>query len=190
MKQANHLLQRVGPFLGALIVLILLRSTGVAQTIDLLIFDLVTNERKAPLGTNTKITLIGIEESDIQRFGWPIDDGLFCQAFDNLNSNGISAIGLDIYRDKGVGSNQQCLRDRFRDDPKLVSIFNIAAGINSVPGTPIERQSYNDLSLDSDGVLRRDLVHVTGQDEATVSFAMRMMAVSYTHLTLPTKRIV
>ena len=178
MKQANHLLQRVGPFFGALIVLILLRSTGVAQTIDLLIYDLVTNERKAPLGTSTKITLIGIEESDIQRFGWPIDDGLFCQAFDNLNSNGISAIGLDIYRDKGVGSNQQCLRDRFRDDPKLVSIFNIAAGINSVPGTPIERQSYNDLSLDSDGVLRRDLVHVTGQDEATVSFAMRVMEVA------------
>ena len=41
MKQASNLLQRVGPFLGALIVLIVVRSTGIAQTIDLLIYDLV-----------------------------------------------------------------------------------------------------------------------------------------------------
>jgi adenylate cyclase len=169
MKQASKLVQRVGPFLGALIVLILVRSTGIAQTIDLLIYDLVTSERKAPSGQNTQITLIGVDESDIQRFGWPIEDGLFCKAFDKLNSNGIDAIGFDIYRDKGVGPNQQCLRDRFRHNPKLISIFNVAAGINAVPGTPIERQSYNDLSLDADGVLRRDLVHVTGQNEATVS---------------------
>lgn len=178
MKQASNLLQRVGPFLGALIVLIVVRSTGIAQTIDLLIYDLVISERKAPSGQNTQITLIGIDESDIQRFGWPIEDGLFCKAFDKLNSKGINAIGFDIYRDKGVGSNQQCLRDRFRDNPKLISIFNVAAGINPVPGTPIERQSYNDLSLDADGVLRRDLVHVTGQNEATVSFAMRVMEVA------------
>jgi adenylate cyclase len=178
MKQASKLVQRVGPFLGALIVLILVRSTGIAQTIDLLIYDLVTSERKAPSGQNTQITLIGVDESDIQRFGWPIEDGLFCKAFDKLNSNGIDAIGFDIYRDKGVGPNQQCLRDRFRHNPKLISIFNVAAGINAVPGTPIERQSYNDLSLDADGVLRRDLVHVTGQNEATVSFAMRVMEVA------------
>ena len=68
MKQASKLLQRVGPFLGALIVLILVRSTGIAQTIDLLIYDLVTSERKAPSGQNTQITLIGIDESDIQAF--------------------------------------------------------------------------------------------------------------------------
>ena len=77
-----------------------------------------------------------------------------------------------------VGRQQQCLRDRFRDEPTLVSIFNVASGIAPVPGTPTERQSYNDLSLDADGVLRRDLVHVTGQDEATVSFPMRVMEVA------------
>ena len=116
---------------------------------------------------------MGIEESDIQRFGWPIDDGLFCDAFDALNAADVKAIGFDIYRDKGVGPNQQCLRDRFRDEPTLVSIFNVAADIAPIPGTPPERQSYNDMSLDADGVIRRDLVHVTGQDEATVSFPLR-----------------
>ena len=47
-----------------------------------------------------------------------------------------------------------------------------------MPGTPAERQSYNDLSLDADGVLRRDLVHVTGQDEVIMSKPMRVMEVA------------
>jgi adenylate cyclase len=184
MKRFRELLQRIGPYTAAVLVLVLLRSTGLSQTIDLLVYDLITTQRPAPSGSDTPITLIGIEESDIQRFGWPIDDGLFCEAFDRLNASGIDVIGFDIYRDKGVGPDQQCLRDRFQNEPTLVSIFNVASGIGPVPGTPAERQSYNDLSLDADGILRRDLVHVTGQDEATVSFALRVMEIATTDRSL------
>lgn len=178
MKRPAQLLLRIGPYLIALAVLALLRQSGLAQTVDLALYDLITSRREAPSGLESPITLIGIEESDIQRYGWPIDDGLFCRGIDGLRRGGASAIGFDLYRDQGVGPEQQCLRDRFRQEPTLVSIFNVASGIAAVPGTPAERQSYNDLSLDADGVLRRDLVHVTGQDEATVSFAMRVMEVA------------
>ena len=178
MKRPAQLLLRIGPYLVALAVLALLRQSGLAQTVDLALYDLITSRREAPSGLDSPITLIGIEESDIQRYGWPIDDGLFCRGIDGLRRGGASAIGFDLYRDQGVGPEQQCLRDRFREEPTLVSIFNVASGIAAVPGTPAERQSYNDLSLDADGVLRRDLVHVTGQDEATVSFAMRVMEVA------------
>ena len=178
MKRPAQLLLRIGPYFIALAVLALLRQSGLAQTVDLALYDLITSRREAPSGLDSPITLIGIEESDIQRYGWPIDDGLFCRGIDGLRRGGASAIGFDLYRDQGVGPEQQCLRDRFRQEPTLVSIFNVASGIAAVPGTPAERQSYNDLSLDADGVLRRDLVHVTGQDEATVSFAMRVMEVA------------
>ena len=178
MKRPAQLLLRIGPYLVALAVLALLRQSGLAQTVDLALYDLIISRREAPSGLDSPITLIGIEESDIQRYGWPIDDGLFCRGIDGLRRGGASAIGFDLYRDQGVGPEQQCLRDRFRQEPTLVSIFNVASGIAAVPGTPAERQSYNDLSLDADGVLRRDLVHVTGQDEATVSFAMRVMEVA------------
>lgn len=178
MKRFRNLLQSTGPYLAAIVVLVLLRSTDLAQTLDLVIYDLITSQRSEGSGQDQPITLVGIEESDIQRFGWPIDDGIFCDAFDALNASGVTAIGFDIYRDQGVGAEQQCLRDRFREEPTLVSIFNVAAGIGAVPGTPIERQSYNDLSLDGDGVVRRDLVHVTGQDEATVAFPLRVLEVA------------
>lgn len=178
MKHIRNLVKTTGPYLAALSVVVLLKSTGLAQTVDLVIYDLITSQRSEGSGQDQPITLIGVEESDIQRFGWPIDDGLFCDAFDALNAGGATAIGFDIYRDKGVGANQQCLRDRFRDEPTLVSIFNVAANIAAVPGTPPERQSYNDMSLDGDGVVRRDLVHVAGQDEATVAFPLRVLEVA------------
>ena len=178
MKHVRHLMQSTGPYLAALGILVLLRSTGLAQTLDLVVYDLITSQRSEGSGQDQPITLVGIDESDIQRFGWPIDDGIFCDAFDELNAKGVTAIGFDIYRDQGVGAEQQCLRDRFRDEPTLVSIFNVAAGIAAVPSTPIERQSYSDISLDADGVVRRDLVHVTEQDEATVAFPLRMLEVA------------
>ena len=178
MKHIRNLVKTTGPYLAALGVLVLLRSTGLAQTLDLVIYDLITTQRSEGSGQDQPITIIGIEESDIQRFGWPIDDGLFCDAFDALNAGGATAIGFDIYRDKGVGPDQQCLRDRFRDEPTLVSIFNVAANIAAVPGTPPERQSYNDMSLDGDRVVRRDLDHVMDQDEATVAFPLRVLEVA------------
>jgi adenylate cyclase len=55
-----------------------------------------------------------------------------------------------------------------------VSIFNVASAIGPIPGTPVERRAFNDLVLDPDSVVRRDLIHVGGQDAATVSLPMRL----------------
>ena len=172
------LLRRLGPALGAAVLVTGVRISGLAQTLDLLVYDLVTTLRPKPSAEQLPITLIGIDESDIQRLGWPIDDGLFCRALDRLLQEGALAVGFDIYRDQGVGPAQACLRQRFAREPRLVAIFNVASGIPAIPGTPPERQSYNDLSLDLDGVLRRDLVHVADQDAATVAFPLRVVEVA------------
>ena len=171
-------MKRIAPSLVGALLLLGLDRSGMAESIDLLLYDLVISQRPAAPGSTLPITLIGISEADIQRYGWPIDDGLFCQAIDRLTAGGASVIGFDIYRDRGVGQEQACLRQRFRTNPKLVAIFNVAEGITAPPGTPLERQSYNDLSVDRDGVLRRDLVHVNGQDAATVALPLRLMEVA------------
>jgi adenylate cyclase len=38
---------------------------------------------------------------------------------------------------------------------------------------------FNDLVVDADGVVRRDLVHVSGQDEGTVSLPLRLVEVGF-----------
>ena len=108
MKRPAKLLLRTGPYVIALVVLAVLRQGGMAQMVDLTIYDLVVSHKEAPSGLDSPITVIGIEESDIQRYGWPIDDGLFCHGIDSLQKDGAIAIGFDLYRDQGVGPEQQC----------------------------------------------------------------------------------
>ena len=175
---ARKLLHTITPALTAGAILAGLRFSGLSQTLDLLIHDLVDTQRTKDLGRDVPITLVEVRESDIKRHGWPVDDGLFCQGFDELLTAGVSAIGFDVYRDRGVGMEADCLRDRFRTRSELVSIFNWAGDIAAVPGTPPERQAYNDLLIDEDGVVRRDLVHVSNQDEATVTFPLRLLEVA------------
>ncbi len=165
------------PYAAAGLLLLALQRSPVNETLNLLLYDLITSLRPAPPGTDKPITIIGIDESDLATYGFPIDDRVLCEAIDRLSARGAVAIGLDIYRDQGVGPDQACLRERFRTDPRLVSIFNLAESIGPVPGTPADRQGFNDLVLDADGVIRRDLVHVAGQDEATVSLALRLLEV-------------
>jgi len=170
-------LKRLAPYGAAALLLVALQRSGVAEALDLQLYDLVTTLRPAPSAAGLPIAILGIDEGDIAAYGWPIDDGLFCRAIDRLLQDGAVAVGLDIYRDRGVGPDQQCLRDRFSREPRLVSIFNAAEGIQAVPGTPAARMGFNDLVVDPDGVVRRDLVHVSGQDEATVSFPLRLLEV-------------
>jgi adenylate cyclase len=175
----DQLLRLLLPYGIAALLLTAVERSGVAEALDLQLYDLITTLRPAPSARHLPITIIGFNEDDIANYGWPIDDGLFCAAIDRLLQGGALAVGLDVYRDRGVGPDQQCLRDRFQRDPRLVTIFNLAEAIKAIPGTPANRQSFNDIVVDPDGVVRRDLVHVSGQDEATVAFPLRLLEVGF-----------
>ncbi|MEB3331505.1 MAG: CHASE2 domain-containing protein [Synechococcaceae cyanobacterium] len=171
-------LRQLLPYGMAGAALVALQLSPINETLNLLFYDLITGLRPAASARARPVALIGIDEGDIARYGWPIDDSLLCRAIDRLLAGGALAVGLDLYRDKGVGPQQQCLRERFRREPRLVSIFNAAEGIPAVPGTPPNRRAFNDLIVDSDGVVRRDLVHVSGQDAATVALPLRLLEVA------------
>ena len=148
-RSLTRVLKYLLPYgLGALLLLALQR-TGLRESINLLLYDLITDIRPASNDPSKPITLIGISEQDVGRLGWPIDDALLCRAIDRLEAGGVAAIGLDLYRDRGVGAQQACLRERAAQrGSHLVSIFNVASAIGPIPGTPVERQAFNDLVRD------------------------------------------
>ncbi|MEY3768265.1 MAG: hypothetical protein RLZZ11_1335 [Cyanobacteriota bacterium] len=158
-----------------------LQKSRILQSINLLVYDYVTDFKPAPSGRSKPIVIIGISERDIKTYGWPIDDSLLCAAIDQLTKDGVKAIGLDLYRDKGIGAQQNCLRESIRRHPGFVSIFNVADAIEPIPGAPARQQGYNDLVVDEDGVVRRDLVHVGGQDERFVTLPMRLFEIASGH---------
>lgn len=167
--------QALVPYAAAALLLLGVRQSLVAEAVDLQLYDLATWLRPWPTPRPTPVGLIGIGELDIAAYGWPLDDQLICRAIERLSADGAAAIGLDLYRDRGVGPRQNCLREAARSNPRLVSIFNVAEAIQPIPGTPTARRAFNDLVVDADGVLRRDLVHVGGQDAATVALPLRLV---------------
>ena len=177
-KQAKAAATLMAGYGIAALILWGLEKSRILQSINLLVYDYITHLSPAPSGQTKPIVIIGISESDIKTYGWPIDDSLLCAGIDRLSKDGVKAIGLDLYRDKGIGAQQNCLRETIKNNPKFVSIFNVADAIDPIPGAPIAQQGYNDLVIDEDGVVRRDLVHVGGQDERFVTLPMRLLEIT------------
>ena len=168
----------LSPYGIGLLVLAGLSASGISETLNLLLYDVSLNLRTAPSGRSTPVRLIGIDEADIRRYGWPLDDHLLTQAVQQLSRDGALAIGIDLYRDRGMGQGAEELRQELRRNPKVVAIFNGAEAIPAPPTTPARQQAFNDLVLDGDGVLRRDLVHVDGQPENSLALPLRMLEIA------------
>ena len=176
--QGRRLLSLLAPFGLGLGFLGAFQVSGIGESLNLLAYDTAVVLRPAPSGVRWPIRLIGLTEADIRRFGWPLSDTLLVRAIDRLRADGVKAIGIDFYRDKGVEPGAALLRTRIRSHPEIVTIFNGAASIPSPPGTPTPQQSFNDLIVDADGVVRRDLLHVEDQPPEFVSLPLRLFELS------------
>ena len=104
--------------------------------------------------------MVGISEKDIEKYGWPIDDKYLLETIQKLDEAESSSIVLDLYRNVGVGNGAKSLANYSRLNKKVISIFNVAEGIPSIPEFPLNRMAFNDMPIDTDNVVRRDLVGV------------------------------
>ncbi len=172
----QRLIRQAIPYAAATGLLVGLQQSPLVETANLLVYDLAINLRNRSSDGGAKdlkwpITVVGINEADIKRYGWPLDDTLLCRALQQLNTLGASAIGLDLYRDQA----KPCLQGEIQRNPRLISIRNQLNGITAIPGAPTRQQAFNDLVVDADRVVRRDLIHVGGQEEALRSLPLRLL---------------
>jgi adenylate cyclase len=174
----------LGPYAAAALVLLVLQRSGLVQSANLILYDLSVWLRPTPDGATTPVRVIGIDEEDLRQLGWPLNDALLIRAIERLDRAGAAAIGLDLYRDIGVGDAHAALRELSRRNPHLVSVFSHVDGIAAIRGTPVHRQAYNDLVVDSDDVVRRDLLFVRGMGPAMVPLPLRMLEVGHGGLAL------
>jgi adenylate cyclase len=167
------------PYGAAALLLALLQGAHLSEKANLLLYDLALRLRPLPDGARTPVRLIGIDERDLRSLGWPLDDALLVEAINRLERAGAAAIGLDLYRDIGVGQGQGELRRLAAGNPRLISVFSVAEGIPAIPNLPPQRQAYNDLLLDPDDRVRRDLLLVRGMGPALVPLPLRMLEVGH-----------
>ena len=155
--------------------------SGVSQNIDLLIFDSLKTKFPKKYSYYSPSIVVGITESDIEKYGWPIDDKYLLQTIQKLDKAESSSIVLDLYRNVGVGEGAKSLANYSRSNKKVISIFNVAESIPSIPKFPLNRMAFNDMPIDTDNVIRRDLVGVDRKkynlSEEFVSVPMRMIEI-------------
>ena len=148
------------------------RQVGWLQPLEIVSFDTLTRlQPKAE--EDTRIAIIGITEEDIQTLStWPISDKALAQVLANLQTHNPKAIGLDIYRDIAYEPGHQALVEQLQA-PNIVAVETFGS-VPPPPSIPLEQVGFNDLVVDPDNVIRRNLMLAKIDGEPIYSFSLRL----------------
>jgi adenylate cyclase len=159
-----------------------LRGARLLESAELDLYDSFLRVR-APgqdAAPDPRIVVVTISERDIQEQGtWPLPDGVLAQTLDTLVALGPRAIGLDIYRDVPVAPGSLELDFLLRGPHPIVVVTKFADGSSAGVAPPrvvkgTEKVGFNDIVVDSGGIVRRGLLFLDDGQTALYSFALRL----------------
>jgi adenylate cyclase len=164
--------------------LIALRGAGKLQFLELALYDSYLQFQPQIHTPENRVLLVTISETDIQNLGsWPMSDGTMARLLKNVLRCEPRAVGLDIYRDLPVPPGGEELLELFSKPARVVTVQKLGDEKSPGVGRPyVTRDSglvgFNDLVVDSEGVVRRGLLYVTEGDRFHQSFSL-LLALSY-----------
>jgi CHASE2 domain-containing sensor protein len=129
-------------------------------------------------GPDPRLLIVGITETDIQeQQRFPLADATIAQALNTLQTYQPRAIGLDLLRDIPQPPGRSDLLQALQA-PNVVVIRNLGTAevpaTQPPPGVRPEQVSFNDVVLDEDGVVRRNLMFADLDAVTFTSFALRL----------------
>lgn len=147
------------PGIIVIVLVIIARSLGYLQSLELAIFDKFLRLRP-PESIDERITIIGIDEEDIRTVKtYPIPDREIAQLINKLQQYKPKVIGLDIIRDLPVEPGHSSLVTTFKNTKNLMGIEKVLPAEFAPPPTlPAQQVGFVDAMLDYDGNLRRSLL--------------------------------
>jgi adenylate cyclase len=162
------------------LVILGLRSTGHLQQLELHVYDWLLRSHPSTEISAPRITFITVSEADIRQQGrWPITDETLAKALAQLLAHGPRAIGVDIYRDIEVPPGHKTLTALLEQQPRIIMVTQLGGGtVNRVPPPAVlegtEQIGFNDILIDSDGVIRRALLFQDYDNEVAYAFGLRL----------------
>lgn len=129
---------------------------------------------------DNRIVIIEIGEGDLQKYGYPISDGVMAKLLQKLDAGKPRAIGLDIYRDLPTQPGNAELLKTFKTIPNLIGIELIPDETRDRVQPPpqlnqLDRVGFNNVVIDADGKVRRMLLYAWPSDGKTrQSFALKL----------------
>ena len=148
---------------AATIAVLGVRSLGGLQRWEWGAYDFLMRQRPAE-GIDSRILVVEATEEDVNRYGFPLPDGVLAEVLERLQVREPRVIALDIFRDRPVEPGYARLQQLWAQ-PNLIALCGIGQvddpnnpGIAPPPGVPENRQGYSDIWVDDDGILRRHVL--------------------------------
>jgi adenylate cyclase len=158
--------------------LLILWQVGALQVLELMFYDqgLRWQSLAAP---DDRMVLIGETEADIQRWGYPLSDGVMAEMLERLAQARPRVIGVDKYRDLPAPPGSEKLDQVLRRHPEIIWIMKFGNAITQTP--PIkpppalintDQVGFNDVPVDKDSQIRRGLLFLDDGQHTATAFAL------------------
>ena len=164
----------------ACLLVVALRSAGYLQFLELASYDAFLRVKERHTVPEPRIVLVQIFEEDIQRIKqWPPSDERLADLLETLLGYAPRVIGVDLYRDFAVPPGTARFNTLLKNNNTLIFIekFGDARGTR-VLGPEVlrgtERIGFSDVTIDSDGVVRRGLLFLDDGENFSVSLPLRL----------------
>ena len=158
-----------------------IRHLGWLQPLELNAFDLMVQLRP-DAGADPRLLIVKVTDRDINAFKkWPISDGVLAKAIAELARLEPIAIGIDVIRDIPYEPGNAELVTQLKN-PKIIPITLIGNSeyerVPPPPNIPEKRVGFNDLVVDPDGIVRRNLMFA-GDGKTTLNSLSMRLAFAY-----------
>jgi adenylate cyclase len=168
-------------WMAVTVTLLGVRHLGWLQPLELKAFDLMVQLRP-DRGPDPRLLIVEITEQDINAFKkWPLSDGVLAKAIAEIARLDPTAIGLDIIRDIPYEPGNAELATQLKN-PKVFPItFRGISKYQRVPpppNIPEQRVGFNDLVVDPDRIVRRNLMF-SGDGQTTLTSFSLQLAFAY-----------
>lgn len=150
---------------------------------ELNVFDRLVRLQSDP-GIDPRLLIVAIDEEDLRNLQkWPTNDRVINQLLEKLEQNQAAAIGLDIYRDIPTEPGNAELATTLQLSDSIIAVCKSGSsdsdrGVAPPPTVPEDRLGFSDIVVDSDGVVRRNLLTLTPSQNtvcpASYSFSFQL----------------
>ncbi|MCL2924414.1 MAG: adenylate/guanylate cyclase domain-containing protein [Trichodesmium sp. MAG_R04] len=155
--------------------LLFFRHLGGFQPLELVVFDWMMGLRSNE-GPDTRLLIVEITEEDIRFLQhWPISDQILAEVLASLQKYQPKAIGIDIYRDIPHPPGHSKLLEQLKK-PNIFAITFLDRDdtVGPPPTIPEERIGFNNISIDPDGVIRRNLLFTSNRNKTLTAFSLQL----------------
>ena len=153
------------------------RHLGWFQPLELHIFDVMVRLRPDP-GPDPRLLVVTITEQDINTIEkWPISDRTLAKSIAEIARLEPTAIGIDMIRNTPYEPGNAELVTQWKN-PKVIPITFIGNSqqeqVPPPPNITEDRVGFNDIVVDPDNIVRRNLMFAGNGKKTLTSFSMRL----------------